>query len=200
MAFPDDLWIASSYSGNIYHYEKDSIIGDPIVVGDNKPQGVLVSQDGRTIYTANRENSKISIIRDGMYDGDVTVGAQPYCMCEDPYGVLYVTCYKDNMVYKIEKDISDITKITAMIPVDLGPAGIISDSDGNIWVACSNSGTVCKIVNETVVQRIETGKTNVSRPTGITCDTVDNIWVANYSSNTIVKINRSQKILTLDIP
>ena len=200
MAFPDDLWIASSYSGNIYHYEKDSIVGNPIVVGDNKPQGVLVSQDGRTIYTANRENSKISIIRDGMYDGDVTVGAQPYCMCEDPYGILYVTCYKDNMVYKIEKDISDITKITAMIPVDLGPAGIISDSDGTIWVACSNSGTVCKIVNETVVQRIETGKSNVSRPTGITCDTVDNIWVANYSSNTIVKINRSQKILTLDIP
>ena len=101
MAFPDDLWIASSHSGNIYHYEKDSIIGDPIVVGDNKPQGVLVSQDGRTIYTAKRENSKISIIRDGMYDGDVTVGAQPYCMCEDPYGVLYVTCYKDNMVYKL---------------------------------------------------------------------------------------------------
>ena len=61
MAFPDDLWIASSYSGNIYHYEKDSIVGNPIVVGDNKPQGVLVSQDGRTIYTANRENSKISI-------------------------------------------------------------------------------------------------------------------------------------------
>lgn len=200
MAFPDDLWIASSFNGNIYTYEKDSLSESPIIIGDNKPQGILVSQDGRTVYIANRENSKISIIRDGKYDGDVMVGAQPYCICEDPYGALYVTCFKDSTVYKIESDISDITKITATIPVDLGPTGIISDSNGTIWVACSNSGTVCKIVNETVVQKIQTGKTNISRPTGITCDSVDNIWVANYSSNTIVKINRSKKILTLDIP
>ena len=200
MAFPDDLWVASSFNGNVYTYEKDSLTGSPIIIGDNKPQGILVSQDGRTVYTANRENSKISIIRDGKYDGDVMIGAQPYCMCEDPYGALYVTCFKDSTVYKIESDISDITKVTAIISVDLGPAGIISDSDGTIWVACSNSGTVCKIVNETVVQKIQTGKTNISRPTGITCDSVDNIWVANYSSNTIVKINRSKKILTLDIP
>lgn len=200
MAFPNDLWVASAYNGNVYNYVKDAINGSVISLGDtNKPQGVCVSQDQKTVYIANRENSSISIIANDQYIGDVMVGNEPYGICEGLYNDIYVACYHDNAVYKIEQDNSSKYKVSAIINVDDGPSGICCDSDGTIWVACANAATVCKIVNSTVVMHIDTGDDSIARPTGICCDSTDNIWVANYTSNTVVKINHSHKILTVQV-
>lgn len=198
MAFPDNLWIASAFNGNVQKFEKDSIAGPSISVGSNNPQGVLVSQDRVTVYTANKENNKVSVIRSGKYIDSITVGKQPYGMCEDLDNALYVTCYEDNTVYKIDTSDDKNFKIIKSFNVPAGPAGITCDSDGTLWVACSKAGVVAKIVNDLVTLKIPTGDANAT-PIGIACDRVDGIWVANYSANTVIRIVKSKKMLVLDV-
>ena len=203
MAFPNDLYVASTYSGNLYKYVDDELVSSATVgLGSNsKPQAVFVAQDQRSVYTANRENNTISYIKDGVNEGYVTVGKQPYSICEDGFGAIYVTCYGDSTVYKIEKTVSDPTTITAVINVDSGPTGICCDSDNTVWVACANKGTVCKIVNNKVVLKIPcadaTVDNSVCRPMGICCDRLDNIYVACYGTSSVIKIRKSVKIQTL---
>jgi len=203
MAFPNDLYVASTYSGNLYKYVDDELVSSATIgLGSSaKPQAVFVAQDQRSVYTANRENNTISYIKDGVNEGYVTVGKQPYSICEDGFGAIYVTCYGDSTVYKIEKTVSDPTTITAVINVDSGPTGICCDSDNTVWVACANKGTVCKIVNNKVVLKIPcadaTVDNSVCRPMGICCDRLDNIYVACYGTSSVIKIRKSVKIQTL---
>lgn len=203
MAFPNDLYVASTYSGDLYKYVDDELVGSATVgLGANsKPQGVFVAQDQRSVYTANRENNTVSYVHDGVNEGFITVGKQPYSICEDGFGAIYVTCYGDSTVYKIEKTISDPTTITAIISVDSGPTGICCDSDNTIWVSCANKGTVNKIVNNKVVLKIPcadaTVDNTVCRPMGICCDRLDNIYVACYGTSSVIKIRKSVKIQTL---
>ena len=198
MAFPNNLWIASAYDGSVQKFEDDIISGPSITLGNNNPQGVLVSQDRVTVYTTNKENNTVSVIRNGVYINSIKVGKEPLGMCEDLNNTLYVTCYADNAVYKIDATDDRNFAILAKIVVPSGPAGITCDSDGTLWVACSRAGVVAKIVNDIVTLNIQTGDTNAT-PLGITCDGVDGIWVANYNANTVVRIVRSTKILVLDV-
>lgn len=203
MAFPNDLYVASTYSGNLYKYVDDELVSSATVgLGSaSKPQAVFVAQDQRSVYTANRENDSISYIHDGLNEGYVTVGDQPFSICEDGFGAIYVSCYGDSTVYKIEKTVSDPTTITAVIKVDSGPTGICCDSDNVVWVACANKGTVNKIVNNQVVLKIpcadSTVDNSVCRPMGICCDRLDNIYVACYGTSSVIKIRKSVKIQTL---
>ena len=205
MAFPNDLYIASAYSGDLYKYVNDELDSSFTVnLGTNaNPQGVFVAQDQRTIYTANRENNSISVVHDGIDEGYVTIGSQPFSICEDSYGAIYVTCYADNKVYKIERTVSDTTTITAVIGVDSGPTGICCDSNDTVWVACSNAGTINKIVNNVVTLKIPCADTSVDnaicQPKGICCDRANNIWVANYGSGTVIRITNSHKVQTIDV-
>lgn len=198
MAFPNNLWIASAYDGSVQKFEDDIISGPSITLGNNNPQGVLVSQDRVTVYTANKENNTVSVIRNGVYINSVKVGKEPLGMCEDLNNTLYVTCYADNAVYKIDATDDRNFAVLAKIVVPSGPAGITCDSDGTLWVACSRAGVVTKIVNDIVTLNIQTGDTNAT-PLGITCDGVDGIWVANYNANTVVRILKSKKVLVLDV-
>ena len=74
MAFPNDLYIASAYSGDLYKYVNDELDSSFTVnLGTNaNPQGVFVAQDQRTIYTANRENNSISVVHDGIDEGYIS--------------------------------------------------------------------------------------------------------------------------------
>ena len=204
MAFPNDLYIASAYSGDVYKYVNDEIEPSATVNigGTLKPQAVFVAQDQRTVYVANRENNSVTVIHDGVNEGYIAVGDEPYSMCEDSFGAIYVTCYASSKVYKIERTLADTTTITDIISVDAGPTGICCDSNNTVWVSCSVRGTVNKIVNNTVVLKIpcadNTVDNSVCRPMGICCDRANNIWVANYGSGTVIKITNSIKILTID--
>ena len=202
MAFPNDLYVASTYSGNLYKYVDDELVGSATVgLGNNKPQAVFVAQDQRSVYVANRENNTVSYIYDGINEGYISVGKQPFSICEDGFGAIYVSCYADSTVYKIEKTTSDPTTVTAVIHVDSGPTGICCDSDNTVWVSCSNKGTVNKIVNNQVVLKIPcadaTVDNTVCRPMGICCDRLDNIYVACYGTSAVIKIRKSVKIQTL---
>ena len=76
MAFPNDLYIASAYSGDVYKYVNDEIEPSATVNigGTLKPQSVFVAQDQRTVYVANRENNSVTVIHDGVNEGYIAVG------------------------------------------------------------------------------------------------------------------------------
>lgn len=183
-----------------------------------EPSSVMVSQDRVSVFVASRSKNCVYHYKKSSETGKmelfqkITVGMQPFAMCEDPHGNVYVANYGDNTVSKIEvpsfKKSSAVAgeegqdKVVKTISVSAGPRDLVSDEDGAIWVACYLShkidsktgadlgGIVSKIVNDSVVDSITVGL----NPAAITCDESDTIWVANSGSNTVSRIVKSKKI------
>lgn len=183
-----------------------------------EPSSVLVSQDRVSVFVASRSKNCVYHYKKNSDSGKmelfqkITVGTQPFAMCEDPHGNVYVANYGDNTVSKIEvPSFKNSTatageegqdKVVKTISVSAGPRDLVSDEEGTIWVACYLShkidsktgadlgGIVAKIVNDTVVDSITVGL----NPAAITCDESNTIWVANSGSNTVSRIVKSKKI------
>lgn len=183
-----------------------------------EPSSVMVSQDRVSVFVASRSKNCVYHYKKSSETGKmelfqkIAVGMQPFAMCEDPHGNVYVANYGDNTVSKIEipsfKKSAAIAgeegqdKVVKTISVSAGPRDLVSDEDGAIWVACYLShkidsktgadlgGIVSKIVNDSVVDSITVGL----NPAAITCDESDTIWVANSGSNTVSRIVKSKKI------
>lgn len=184
-----------------------------------EPSSVMVSQDRVSVFVASRSKNCVYHYKKSSQTGKmelfqkIAVGMQPFAMCEDPHGNVYVANYGDNTVSKIEvpsfKKSSATAageegqdKVVKTISVSAGPRDLVSDEDGAIWVACYLShkidsrtgadlgGIVSKIVNDTVVDSITVGL----NPAAITCDESNTIWVANSGSNTVSRIVKSKKI------
>ena len=183
-----------------------------------EPSSVMVSQDRVSVFVASRSKNCVYHYKKNSDSGKmelfqkIAVGTQPFAMCEDPHGNVYVANYGDNTVSKIEvpsfknsvatagEEGQD--KVVKTISVSAGPRDLVSDEEGTIWVACYLShkidsktgadlgGIVSKIVNDTVVDSITVGL----NPAAITCDESNTIWVANSGSNTVSRIVKSKKI------
>ena len=187
--FPDDVYIVDPFKNNLYKISDsvESKVGNT----ENGPRSVLVMQDQIHVLTANSCDNSISVFRNGVREKDIEVGKMPWAICEDINGNIYVACYGDSTVVKI-----DVTNwvVEDTIQVSKGPRGIVSDMDGNIWVACYLTNKLMKIVNTKVVQSVDTA----NNPCGITCDPMNNIWVTSYSSNIVSKITNGKKILDVE--
>lgn len=186
--FPDNLHIVDPTDGKLYIVENDVLSSSMSVV--KGASALLIAQNMLDIYTVNRDENSVTLIKNGEAIGDIKVGRRPYAICEDPDGVIYVTNYADNSVTVIKNGRVDGTPIH----VDNGPRGIVSDASGCIYVACYLTNTVCKIVGRTVTNRISVP----FNPDGITCSPFGEIWVACSGSNVAVKIVRNEKKLTVD--
>ena len=186
--FPDNLHIIDPTDGVLYIVENDVVTSSMSI--NKEARGILVAQDMANIYTVNSEQNTITRINNGVSLGDIVVGRQPYGICEDPEGYIYVTNYLDNTVTVIRNG----QVYGYPIPVDKGPRGIVSDFNGNIYVACYLSNTVCRLVNKTLVDKIDVP----FNPEGITCSPRNEIWVTCSGSNVVVKILRGEKKLTVN--
>ena len=187
--FPDDVYIVDPFKNNLYKISDsvESKVGNT----ENGPRSVLVMQDQIHVLTANSCDNSISVFRNGVREKDIEVGKMPWAICEDINGNIYVACYGDSTVVKI--DVANWV-VENTIQVSKGPRGIVSDMDGNIWVACYLTNKLMKIVNTKVVQSVDTA----NNPCGITCDPMNNIWVTSYSSNIVSKITNGKKILDVE--
>lgn len=73
------------------------------------------------------------------------------------------------------------------------PAGVVTDSKGNIYVANYKAGYVEKLTPNGIEQlKYE----KLAGPLGLAVDSQDNIYVAGYNSNNIIKIFPTGKIVT----
>lgn len=190
--YPNDLWITSPTENYLYRIDEGTHNITKVSITSSEPRGVYVSQDKISVYVTNKSSNTLSIFRSGIRTNEIEVGKQPWAVCEDIDGNVYVANYMSNTVTKINGSNGDIL---ATISVDNGPRGIISDGNGDIYVSCFLTHTVCKIVNDKMVASIEVGM----NPEGITCDYNNNIWVACYGSNIVSKIYRNQKILDVAV-
>ena len=167
---------------------------------------LLVCQNGNDIFITNKNLNSVTLIRrDTWVSTTFSVGKFPYGLCEDVNGNIYVTNYGDGSLSLINYNERTKTYTVDRSPIYVGkgPKGIVADSNNNIWVACYLENVVCKVINKTVVDRINMGSgdlsadgryaSNASGPEGITCDISGNIWVACSGSNEVYKIVKGKK-------
>lgn len=73
------------------------------------------------------------------------------------------------------------------------PAGMVVDSEGNMFVACYSDNSIVKIDKNK--NRTDYVKNNLLEgPVGLAIDEYDNIYVANFEANNILKITKSGNI------
>lgn len=221
--FPNDVWVTDVLTQRLYWVENAMASEENSVeIGAKNCKAILVSQDRVSIWLASfDENKVIQFKKDVSGDGTpkpvatIQVGKQPYAMCEDSKGNIYVANYGDGTVSKISVPktnsstsgtIDASPKKIADYNVGAGPRALVADSNDNIYVACSlqikedpnnsskRGGVVYRILDDTTVNSdIVVGL----GPCGITCDVNDNIWVTSYAANMVSKISKGVK--TLDI-
>lgn len=195
MAFPNDAWISDPVNGQLYKVT-NGMVDIPKTTREGA-NSVLVSQREGWVFET-RSDGYVNVVKNGIWQAEIEVGALPVAMCEDSSGTLYVANYADNTVSKITNPTSTPQGAAGYnvktFAVPSGPRDLVCDSRNRVFVACYNVNKVAMIANDTVVDSIEVGLA----PRAITCDIGDNIWVANYGSGTISKISKSVKVL--DIP
>lgn len=75
----------------------------------------------------------------------------------------------------------------------LSPTGIVTDNEGNLYVASFSDNAVYKISsNNNKIVYIKDNK--IDGPIGLERDNAGNIYLANYNKNNVLKIDKSGKI------
>lgn len=121
----------------------------------------------------------------------------------DDYDYYYVAkqMYKDaKEMFNAEKNKIERSKITTanehkkvLIDKFNSPAGMVVDSEGNMFVASYSDNAIIKISPNKV-------RTNFAKdylldgPIGLAIDAYDNIYVANYEANNILKITKGGNV------
>ena len=73
------------------------------------------------------------------------------------------------------------------------PAGMVVDSDGNMFVACYSDNVIIK-VDENKKRTNFVKDYLLDGPIGMAIDAYDNIYVANYDANNILKISKNGNV------
>ena len=96
---------------------------------------------------------------------------------------------------KIERSkmtVADKTK-TVLMDEFGAPAGIVVDSDGNMYVACYSDNAIVKV--DSNKKRSNFVKDYLLEgPIGLAIDAYDNIYVANYDGNNVLKISKNGSV------
>ncbi len=121
----------------------------------------------------------------------------------DDYDKYYIVqqLYKDAKEnFNAQKNRIERSKITTAskdnkILVDgiISPAGMVVDSDGNMYVACYSDNSIIKIDEND--NRINFVKDYLLEgPVGLAIDNYDNIYAANFDGNNILKITKGGNV------
>lgn len=101
----------------------------------------------------------------------------------------------ESQKFKIERSKITTSNKNKRVLIDKfnSPAGMVVDSEGNMYVACYSDNAIVKIDKNN-------NRTNFVKdylldgPIGLAIDTYDNIYVANFDANNILKITKSGNV------
>lgn len=188
--FLNDFYVLDKSNFRILKISNQEII--QTYNSSNSINSICVSQNKVNFYVTNKDSNTISVYDENKQNmlNEIKVGKQPWSICENIDGSIYVSNYKDNTVSRIKNNV-----VTHTIMVDNGPRDLCCDSNGNIFVSCYLSNTVCKIVDNKVTKSILVG----NNPDSIVCDNYDDIYVCCYGSNTVSVIHKSEKISDIQV-
>lgn len=156
-AAPDGSYIAISHSnglggpalGWVSLLDTATLTDGPAIPVGQTPTGIVVSNDGRTVYVANTDGDSVSAI--DVASASV-VGRTQFPTGSAPMGValaanehaLYVTGLQTSQVYLADPDTYDLLSRT--IVVGLAPRGIAVGDDGkSAYVANSGANSLTRI-------------------------------------------------------
>jgi sugar lactone lactonase YvrE len=188
------------------------------------------------LYFADKKNNVIRMVTpagvvstiagqagvSGSTDGTGTAATfnQPYGICVDGNGVIYVADSGNNIIRKITT--SGVVSLVAGTPGSGGstdgtggsatfsnPTGICVDSSGNLYVADTGNNTIRKITSSGTSSTLagsatQSGSTDgtgsaglFSAPSGICIDSSGNLYVADTGNNTIRKVTSAGAVTTI---
>jgi streptogramin lyase len=202
-SFNDPLGVAVDSSGNVYVADANNETIRKIA-----PGGVVTTFAGRATI-------------EGSTDGTGTNAefANPFGICADSNGNLYVGDAANNTIRKITPA-GVVTTIagtpgagnangTGGAAQFFGPAGITTDSSGNVYVADEDNDLIRKITPAGVVTTLAGSPGNSGSadgtgaaaqfyfPFGVAVDSGGNVFVADSSNNTIRKITPGGVVTTV---
>lgn len=205
------------------------------------PRGLVLDSAGN-IYVVGANNANDSTVRKITPDGVVSTfagavgspgssdGMGTAARFNDPTGIaadgsnnLYVADSGNNTIRKISPN-GNVTTIAGSAGASgsadgigsaarfWGPAGIVAESAGNLYVSDANNNTIRKITPAGEVSTIAgypgeygnvDGVGNAARfnaPIGVALDSAKNVYVADWGDNTVRKITPSAVVTTLAGP
>ncbi len=101
----------------------------------------------------------------------------------------------DQQVTKIERSKVSTANVNKKVLIDKfnSPAGMVVDTEGNIYVASYSDNAIIK-VSKNKEKSIYVQDSLLDGPVGLAIDKYDNIYVANYDANNILKISRGGSV------
>ncbi len=151
--------------------EFDALTGELLrmLPGGQDPETFDISADGRTLFVANEDTARASIVdaARGRLRGAVSVGGEPEGVRLRPDGrVVYVTSEADGQVVAID---TRARRVRARIPTPLKPRGVVFSPDGRRAFVSSESGarvTVVDALHHRVLSTIPIPNDGVNSPLG----------------------------------
>lgn len=113
----------------------------------------------------------------GMYNNIPS----PTGITTDKNGNVYVSCFADNMIYKLTPDGKRIVFVKN--PKLNGPIGMAGDDAGNIYVSNYNSNNIIKV---TPAGAIATVVSNIQKPYGVYVDG-NMLFVSSQGANSVLR-------------
>ena len=116
------------------------------------------------------------------------------------YDVVQQLKHDANELFNNQKDKIERSKISTanenkrvLIDNFNSPAGVVVDSDGNMYVASYSDNSIVKV--DTSGNRVNFVKDYLLEgPIGLAIDAYDNIYVANYDANNVLKITKGGSV------
>jgi len=117
--------------------------------------------------------------------------SQPSAITIDPMGNLYVV----DGYYKIIRKITPAGVVTTIpgfqftLPnISLGPCGIVSDSNGNIFISDTASGRIYKMSTSGTIS-IYVDHSSIVKPNGLAIDSKGNLFVTDSDNNSLYEVS-----------
>jgi YVTN family beta-propeller protein len=207
---PDGSKLYASAGGNnkirVYQFKDGTLTEqNPIPVRDARgvsfyPAGIVVSQDGNRLYTANNLDHSVSRINlaTNQIENTVPVGKRPYAPYLSRDGkTLYVSNWGESSVTALD---AESMQLKALIPVGLHPNAIAENPvNGLIYAADSDSDDI-SVIDPALLKVIGTIPANLDSiaPTGSQPDALavssdgKKLYIANAGNNDVAVVQLNQ--------
>lgn len=183
----NNLW-AGAYNSSMY-YQIDGTRGTILKKIDlastgHRPYGAVLDKNG-ILWSADIGGNVLRLAPSTGAMNKITVsGSQPYGMGLDKNGQLYVAGWCSNKLTMINTATGAI--VWSNPTGDSCSRGVAVTSDGDVWVANSESDSVSRWSSNGVKKTTIPG---FRHPTGVATDAADKVWVVDYESANIYRID-----------
>ncbi|GHB93498.1 hypothetical protein [Cerasicoccus arenae] len=153
-----------------------------------RAQAIEIDADGN-VWVSSFENDSVVVFKDGDPDNAVSLkqynGSRPFGLSINPDGSAWVADSGGldgqftSSLAKVKLNAFGELEQTILLPIGDTLKVVVSDSQGNAWLASQGNDTVYCISPEGVVLGAFSGG-GINGPWGLAIDGEDNVWISNF--------------------